>query len=40
MNKRFKQLLKELKKLNLPINEYAIYGSGPMAIRKLRDVSD
>ena len=30
----------ELKKLNLPIGEYAIFGSGPMAIRHIRDLQD
>lgn len=34
------QLLSELKKLNLPQKEYAIFGSGPLAIRKIREIND
>jgi NTP pyrophosphatase (non-canonical NTP hydrolase) len=30
----------ELRSLNLPFGEYAIFGSGPMAIRKIRDSHD
>jgi hypothetical protein len=33
-------LLDELKKLNLPPNQYAIYGSGPMGIRKIKEIND
>ncbi len=36
----FKQLLKELDKLNLPKDKYAISSSGPMAIRKIREAKD
>ena len=34
MTKEFKQLLEQLKKLNLPDSQYAIYGLGPMAARE------
>ena len=30
----------EIKKLNLPIDQYAVFGSGPMAIRNIRDSHD
>ena len=40
MNKGFKKLLNEFKKLNLPDGEYAIYGSGPLAIRGIREARD
>jgi len=40
MNKSFSLYLKELKKLNLPKGKYAIFGSGPIAIRGLRDTHD
>ncbi|HHE76422.1 MAG TPA: hypothetical protein ENL27_00315 [Candidatus Parcubacteria bacterium] len=40
MNEKFKELLEELKRLNLPDGGYAIYGSGPMAVRGLRDAND
>lgn len=30
----------ELKKLNLPLGKYAIFGSGPLAIRGLRENND
>ena len=33
-------LLKELKELNLPVEDFAIFGSGPMAIRGLRENDD
>jgi len=36
----FDKLLSELKKLNLPKGKYAIFGSGPLAIRGLRDTND
>lgn len=36
----FKKLLEELKKLNLPLGHYAIFGSGPLAVRNLRESSD
>jgi hypothetical protein len=32
--------LDELKSLNLPAGKYAIFGSGPLAIRNLRDNDD
>lgn len=35
-----KQLLKELKKLNFPSDQYAIFGSGPMGIRGLKEIND
>lgn len=34
------QILNELKKLNLPIDKYAVFGSGPMAIRGIRESND
>jgi len=40
MNKEFKELLNNFKKLNLPDNEYAIFGSGPMAVRGIRSTYD
>ena len=36
----FERLLEELKKLNLPKDKYIIFGSGPMAIRGIRDSED
>ena len=36
----FKKLLFRLKKLNLPIKEYVIFGSAPLAIRGIRDSRD
>ena len=30
----------ELKKLNLPIGTYAIFSSGPLAVRNLRENND
>ncbi|MBI1968375.1 hypothetical protein HYS49_00530 [Candidatus Woesearchaeota archaeon] len=35
-----KDFLQELKALHLPIDEYAIFGSGPLAIRGIRDCND
>ncbi len=40
MKKTLFLFLEELKKLNLPKGKYAIFGSGPLAIRGLRDVRD
>lgn len=40
MTEKFSQLLKELKKFNLPDGEYAIFGSGPMAVREIRESDD
>lgn len=34
------EFLPELKALHLPIEEYAIFGSGPLAIRGIRDCND
>jgi len=34
------KLLKELKKLNLPEGQFAVFGSGPMAIRGIREAGD
>lgn len=39
MNKN-QELFKRVKELNLPIGEYAIFGSGPMGIRNLREMHD
>jgi hypothetical protein len=36
----FKILLDELRKLNLPSDQYAIFGSGPIAIRGIREGND
>jgi hypothetical protein len=35
-----KRLLKELKKFNLPPDQFAIFGSGPLGIRGLRKIND
>ncbi|MFH1291164.1 MAG: hypothetical protein ABIH79_01240 [archaeon] len=35
----FKKQLAELKKLNLPKDKFAIFGSGPLAINGIRDTS-
>jgi hypothetical protein len=37
---QFKIFLEELKKLGFPPEKFAIFGSGPMAVRGLRDVND
>jgi hypothetical protein len=37
---RNKELFQRVKELNLPIGEYAIFGSGPMGIRNLREMHD
>ncbi len=34
------RFIDELKKLNLPLGKYAIFGSGPLAIRGLRENND
>jgi len=34
------KLLSELKKLNLPAGKFAVFGSGPLAVRGLREVGD
>ncbi|HMB17296.1 MAG TPA: hypothetical protein VKO61_00040 [Candidatus Paceibacterota bacterium] len=36
----FEERLKEINKLNLPSDSYAIFGSGPMAIREIREARD
>lgn len=38
--KLIRKLLNQFKKLKLPLNQYAIYGSGPIAIRGLREARD
>jgi hypothetical protein len=40
MKKKLNELLKKLRELDLPSGQYAIYGSGPMAVRRLRDAHD
>ncbi|NGX55031.1 MAG: hypothetical protein KR126chlam2_00653 [Chlamydiae bacterium] len=40
MNETFQKKLEELDKLNLPKNDYAVTGSGPLAIRNLRAADD
>ncbi len=40
MNDKFRQLLGVVKKLNLPDGEYAIFGSGPMAVRGIKPTDD
>lgn len=37
---KFNNFLEELEELGLPEKEYAIFGSGPLAIRGLRDTND
>jgi len=37
---KFRKQLAELRKLYLPVSKYAIFGSGPLAIRELRDSDD
>lgn len=39
-SKKLEKQLAELKKLNLPKNEFAIFGSGPLAIRGIKDADD
>lgn len=39
-NSKFRVLLSQVKQLNLPKGEYAIFGSGPMGVRNLRDCQD
>lgn len=36
----FKRLLEELRKLNLPKDQFAIFGSGPMGARGLKKCND
>jgi len=40
MTKKFKTLLEKFRKLNLPDKKYAIYGSGPLAVREIRKAKD
>ncbi len=40
MNKSFFIFLEQLKKRNLPKNTYAIFGSGPLGVRNIRDTHD
>lgn len=40
MNKTFSRLLGQLDDLNLPSDQYAIFGSGPLAVRGIRDTHD
>lgn len=37
---QFQKLLQELRALNLPTDQYVIIGSGPLAIRNLREAQD
>jgi hypothetical protein len=37
---KFDKLLDELKKLKLPADKFAIFGSGPLSIRGLRESND
>lgn len=39
-NMNFPKLLQELKALNLPNDQYVIIGSGPLAVRNLREAQD
>ena len=34
------RFIEELKKLNLPQDKFAVFGSGPLAIRKIRESED
>lgn len=36
----FLNYLEEVRKMNLPLGKYAILGSGPLAIREIRDTKD
>jgi len=36
----FNNLLKELEELRLPKDKFVIFGSGPLAVRNLRDIED
>ncbi len=40
MNKSFQLFLIQLKKLSLPKDKYAIFGSGPLAVRNIREAHD
>jgi len=38
--KKLLKLLEKLEKLNLPKDKFAIYGSGPLGIRDIREIND
>ncbi|MDD4996265.1 MAG: hypothetical protein PHW15_02215 [Patescibacteria group bacterium] len=40
MNKSFSLFLEQLRKFNLPEGKFAIFGSGPLGIRNIRDTHD
>lgn len=40
MNSLTKKLFSDLKNLKLPLGQYAVFGSGPMGIRDLREIHD
>lgn len=40
MSQKMQSLIIELKKLNLPINEFSVFGSGPIAVRGLKEPGD
>ena len=40
MNKSFSLFLEKLKNLNLPKGKFAIFGSGPIGVRNIRDTHD
>ncbi len=40
MNNSFSIFLNQLKDLNLPKGKYAIFGSGPLGVRNIRDTHD
>lgn len=40
MFEKNKTLFQNLRNLNLPLGEYAIFGSGPMGVRNLREMHD
>ena len=37
---KFRKLLNKVKKLNLPKDKFAVFGSGPLAVRGIRDIND
>ena len=39
-NSKFLGKLEELKKLNLPKDRFAVFGSGPLAVRGMREAND
>ena len=40
MNQMFNELIEKVRALNLPAGTFAIFGSGPMAVRGLREPND